>query len=239
MRTMIPIRARRGLLPLATGTTVTAATLTAATLTAAALTAVALIAFASGCSKGGPGNHAVEETDLGWAAWEAEDYTEARTHFLTAVSEDPNYADAHHGLGWAHAFLGSLPQAVTALTNARVKGLTTADPYAGLAIVLRDLPDLDGAIAAANAALDLAPTWSFVHRTSIDWKDLGLVLAQCYYRKGSATFAQAQAQLDLLDPDNGLDPAQPATWTVGEQSYNTYAEALLMAIEAVEADIGG
>jgi len=203
------------------------------------LAAAILLAAASGCSKGGPGSRAPEETALGWTAWEAGDYATARTHFLTALSEETDYADAHHGLGWSHAFLGSLPQAVTALTNARASGLITADPYAGLAFVLRDLPDLDGAIAAADAALGITPAWSFVHRTSIDWKDLRLVLAQCYFRKGSATFAQAQAQLDLLDPGNGLDPALPATWTVEGVDYDTYAEALLMAIETVEATLGG
>jgi tetratricopeptide (TPR) repeat protein len=224
MSATIPIRPRRrsrplqGLLPL--------------------LTATALL-VAAGCSKSGPGSRAPEETALGWTAWEAEDYTIARSHFLTALSEEADYADAHHGLGWAHAFLGSLSLAVTALTNAQADGLTTADPYAGLAFVLRDLPDLDGAIAAAGAALGITPTWSFIHRPSIDWKDLRLVLAQCYFRKGSATFAQAQAQLDLLDPGNGLDPALPATWTVEGVDYDTYAEALLMAIEAVEATIGG
>jgi tetratricopeptide (TPR) repeat protein len=223
MNATIPIRPRRtarplqGLLPL--------------------LIAAALLA-APGCSKSGPGSRAAEETALGWTAWEAGDYTTARTHFLSALGEEADYTEAHLGLGWSHAFLGSLPQAVTALTNALAGDPITADPQAGLAIVLRDLPDLDGAITAADAALSITPAWSFSHRTSIDWKDLRLVLAQCYFRKGSATFTQAQAQLDLLDPDNGLDPAQSATWTVGGIDYDTYAEALLMAIEAVEATIG-
>ncbi len=203
------------------------------------LVAAIVLAAAPGCSKSGPGSRAAEETALGWTAWEAEDYATARTHFLTALSEESDYTEAHLGLGWSQAFLGSLPQAVTALTNALAGGLTTADPQAGLAIVLRDLPDLDGAIAAADAALVITPAWSFVHRTSIDWKDLRLVLAQCYFRKGSATFTQAQAQLDLLDPGNGLNPAQAATWTVEGVDYDTYAEALLMAIEVVEATIGG
>jgi tetratricopeptide (TPR) repeat protein len=201
--------------------------------------ALALLLLAAGCSKDGAGSRAPEETELGWTAWEAGDYTTARTHFLTAVSEDDGYADAHHGLGWAQAFLGSLPQAVTAFTNAKSEGLDTPDPDAGLAVVLRDLPNLDGAIASALAVLDASSAWSFSHRPSIDWHDLRLILAQCYFRKGPDTYDEAQAQVDILDPANGLDPASPPTWTVGAITYDTYAEALLMAIEALEAAIGG
>jgi tetratricopeptide (TPR) repeat protein len=198
-----------------------------------------LLLLTAGCGKNGAGSRAPEETELGWAAWEAGEYTTARTRFLAAVSEDAGYAEAHHGLGWAHAFLGSLPQAVTAFTTARLRGLSTPDPDAGLAIVLRDLPDLDGAIASALAALGASSAWSFSHRPSIDWRDLRLILAQCYFRKGPGTFDEAQDQVDILDPTNGLDPASPATWTVGATTYDTYAEALLMAIEAQEAAIGG
>lgn len=200
--------------------------------------ALALLLLAAGCSKGGAGSRAPEETELGWAAWEAGEYSTARGHFLTALSEDDGYADAHHGLGWAQAFLGSLAEAVTAYTDAKTEGLSTPDPDAGLAVVLRDLPDLDGAIASALDALGASPAWSFSHRPSIDWRDLRLILAQCYFRKGPGTYDEAQAQVDILDPGNGLAPGSPASWTVGETTYDTYAEALLMAIEALEAAIG-
>jgi hypothetical protein len=79
--------------------------------------------------------------------------------------------------------------------------------------------------------LSAEPAWVFSRRPSIDWFSIRLILAQAYFRLGAASFPNAQAHLDVLDPDNGLDPADSATWVVESVTYDTYAEALLKAIE--------
>lgn len=201
----------------------------------------ALVLVGTGCSSGGSGPSVdpQEKTDEGWAAFEGQDYGAALLAFQAAVDADDGFADAWNGLGWTRAYQEELGDAAMALQNAVDSGLPVPDARAGLAIVYRDVPALDSAIAEALAVLAADAEWVFTHRSSVDYLDMHLVLAQCYYREGEASFGEAQTQLDVLDPDNGLDPAAPATWTVDGTDYLTYAEALLMAIEKAAADVGG
>lgn len=179
------------------------------------------------------------ETTQGWSEFESASYDTAVTYFNNALGLDSNHADASSGLGWSKALLGFLSEAVTALQTANSLGLTTQDANAGLAVVYRDLPNLESAISHAGTVVGNEPSYSFSHRPSIDYKDMHLVMAQCYYRQGEASFPDAQAQVDILYQNNGLDPDTPSTWVVGGQTYQTYAEALLMKIEELEASIGG
>ena len=195
---------------------------------------------ATACEETGTGGAtAAEKIALGWTAFEASDITAAFSRFNEAISIDPLNAEAHHGMGWVRLLRGELSQAQSSFNSANTNGLAITDADAGLAITCRDLPDLNLAISKARAVLTSSSTSSFSHRTTIDWKDMRLVIAQCSYRLGEATFDDAQTELDILDADNGLDPADSGTWIVGSTTYDTYAEALLMAIEALESTIGG
>lgn len=199
-----------------------------------------LTLWATACEETGTGGAtAAEKIAQGWTAFEAGDITAAFSRFNEAISIDPQSAEAHHGMGWVRLLRGELSQAQSSFNSANTNGLTVTDADAGLAIVYRDLPDLNQAISKARAVLTSSSTWSFSHRTSIDWKDMRLVIAQCSYRLGEDHFDDAQAELDILDTDNGLDPEDSGTWTVGSTTYGTYAEALLMAIEALESTIAG
>jgi tetratricopeptide (TPR) repeat protein len=200
-----------------------------------------LLLFAvTACGESGTGGPtAAEKIAEGWTAFEAEDFATAYNSFVEAISLKPVNAEAHHGLGWARLMLGELSQAQSSFNSANNYGLSGPDADAGLAFVYRDLPDLNQAITKARAVLAASSSWSFSHRTSVDWHDLRLVIAQCSYRLGEGTFDDAQAELDILDPDNGLDDAVSGTWVVGGITYGTYAEALLMALEALESTIGG
>jgi hypothetical protein len=70
----------------------------------------------------------------------------------------------------------------------------------------------------------------------VDAEDLHLVIAQASAQL--ARYADAQAELDLLDPANGLDPNDDETWVVDGTTYGTYREALFAAIEEVEHRVG-
>ncbi|MFO7769018.1 MAG: tetratricopeptide repeat protein [bacterium] len=204
------------------------------------LGALLLALAAAGCSSGsGPSVDPREKTDEGWAAFESGDYAAAAAAFQDAVRADEAFADAWNGLGWSRAFLEQLGDAAMALQKAVDSGLVVPDARAGLAIVYREVPHLDGAITEARAVLAADAHWVFSHMTSVDYLDIHLVLAQCYYRLGEENFGSAQAQLDILDPDNGLDAGDPGSWTVGSATYGTYAEALLVAIEQAAAAVGG
>ncbi|MFO7767346.1 MAG: fibronectin type III domain-containing protein [bacterium] len=180
----------------------------------------------------------VHETVQGWTAFEAEDYAGASSRFQQALDFDGGHADAHLGLGWTRAFLGELSDAAASLSAANSSGLSTPDAHAGLAVVYRDLPDLVQCVSRAAMVLTADASWSFPHRSSIDHQDMRLIRAQAYYRMGPSGYPDAQSEVDILDPANGLDPADPGTWSVDGQLYPTYAEALLKVIEGLAQSIG-
>ncbi len=178
-------------------------------------------------------------TSLGWAAFTAGEYTDALLEFQIALNLNENYTEAYLGRGWTHLLRDDLSNARVQLQAAIAKGLTTVDADAGLAVAFRGVPDLPSAISHALTVVTGDPDWEFSHLTSIDYRDMHLLLAQCYFRQGEEWFDEAQAQVDILDPANGLDPADSGSWSVGGESYGTYGAALMTAIMELEAAIGG
>ena len=57
------------------------------------------------------------------------------------------------------------------------------------------------------------------------------MLAQVFFRLGEVFFSNAQEQMDILVEENGLDPADPSTWSVEGTDYPNYASALLALIQ--------
>ncbi len=178
-------------------------------------------------------NSAANLTSEGWAAWEGGDYTTAQSRFEEALDFDDTYADAHSGLGWTHLRVGSLSDAAAQFDAAIADGLTSQDARVGGLAAYRDLSGgLSTAISYGEAVLSADPSYVFSHDSTIDADVVRLLLAQSYFREGESSFADAQAHMDVVIPDNGLDPADAGTWSVGGESYDTYAQALLALIES-------
>ena len=81
----------------------------------------------------------------------------------------------------------------------------------------------------------LEPNFVFSYKQTIDSKDIRLGLAEAYFFKQN--YNLAQDQVDILDPNNGIDPNQSVFWTVDSIIYNTYPEALLALIEKLKTII--
>ncbi len=186
---------------------------------------------------GGSGPDVSATIALGWTAWEAADYSTAFDHFEDAFSQNATSAEARNGLGWAELFRGHMSQAIYHFDYAMYLQLPVFDAHLGMAIALRDSAHYSNAILTAQQILEAIPRYEFSHRTSINWKDLRLLIAACAIRRGEDYFDLAQANVDSLDPGNGLDPDTPATWVVGSTTYDSYPEALIKKIEALEAVI--
>ncbi len=178
-------------------------------------------------------------TSLGWISFTAGDYSAALGHFQTARGLANDHTEAFLGLGWSYLMLDDLSNARVEFQQAIVLGLQTKDADAGLAVIYREVPNLLLAISHALTVLGSDPLWVFTHRTSIDYRDMRLLLAQCYFRQGEAWFDEAQAQVDILDPANGLDPQDQGTWLVGGTAYATYGSALMTVIMDLGLLIGG
>ncbi len=192
---------------------------------AALLALVALLsACVAGCGGGGttgpdPAAIAAALTAEGWTQFEAGAFSTAAAKFRGAIGALSTYADAHNGLGWSLAFLDSLDAARASFTSAIGSGLASADPRAGRAIVLAEIPtaNLRAAIDDAGVALALAPQFIFAHDTSVSWLDLRLLRAQAYFEIDSLDSAAAEV---VLLGGVAPNPASPA-----------YADSLLAVIE--------
>ncbi len=164
----------------------------------------------------------------GWAAWEAGDYSAAGTLFQNALNLDSRLAEAYTGLGWTALKQNDLAAAAAGFNAAVQRDPATEDARVGGLIVYRELPNgLSQAMVYGSQALQRAPDYVFSHDPAVDAALVRLLLAQVYYLSGSLWFPQAQALLDVLVPGNGLDPADPGSWTVQSTSYASYPAALL------------
>ena len=172
----------------------------------------------------------------GWDLFQAVSIVEAQAKFEEAIALDTSSADAYNGKGWCLLRQNALVEAKQSFDLAISNGLPTADALVGRAAANRDLPDFPSAIQDALAALSQDPNYRFAYDSAIDYHDVRIILAQSYF--GMADYPSAQQQVDILDPANGLDPANSTTWVVEGVSYNTYQEALLMKIEALEDMFG-
>jgi tetratricopeptide (TPR) repeat protein len=185
---------------------------------------LALVGGCGGGDGGGPGDTAASLTEDGWERYEAGDYAGAVGKFNAAIDLDANYKDAYNGLGWSHAKLDELDDALTNFNLCISKGDTRPDPLAGKAPVLRDLdpPQFQNAIDAAVAALAKDSDFVFEHYEDFDWHDLRLIKAQCYF----ALNMYSQAVVEIVALGGSIDDP-------------TSASEIAEEIEALEEDFGG
>jgi tetratricopeptide (TPR) repeat protein len=187
-----------------------------------------LLCFLASCGNngGGPEITAAELTADGWGKFESGQFEEALHRFGQAIEKDPDYGEAYNGVGWCCVRLDSLRSGLDAFNQAMAKGVISGDPRAGLAVICRDLDPVDFqmAISWAESALATDSDYVFSHDTLLNWRDLRLIIAQSCY--GLGLYDDAHAQVDILDPDNALDPAS-----------STYIEELLAEIQRLGAGI--
>lgn len=202
----------------------------------ASLVALALLLAAAGCGSNDGVVRPGESINRGWAAFRQGDYEQAEAHFLAALEVDSTLAEAHSGLGWSRGFDGRFDEAVASFERAVILDTNDPDAAGGLAAAALASGDTEGAVTGAEIALAVDPGWVFPHRSGVDFEDLRLIIAQA--RSLDGEYADAQDQVDLLDPENGLDPGRPATWVVADVAYGSYREALLAELVDIEKRVG-
>jgi tetratricopeptide (TPR) repeat protein len=201
------------------------------------LVAVSLLLSSCGDDGGGPGLTAEELNEEGWGSYALGEYSEARGLFQDALGLDPDYPEAQLGLAWTEAQLGNYAASVSGHGAVVASGEYVTDAFAGRAAASLELPDFLTAIESADSALTRDPDYFFSRQPAYDYGDLRLILAQSHF--ALAHYDSAQEQVDLIDPSNGLDPADPGSWAVGDTSYPTYEAALAVLIELLWSLEGG
>ncbi len=175
---------------------------------------------------------------ISWEAYENGNYSEALKFFLDIVEQDSTLADGYNGLGWCYASnaIDSLEKARENFNFANALDSTFNDALAGRGFVLLALKRYSSAVNDFNMVIQNDPNFIFTHNTSINASDVRLGLAEAgFYRQ---RYSYAQEQVNILAPQNGLDPNNSATWIVDNINFNTYPEALLAWIEKLKSIIG-
>lgn len=150
---------------------------------------------------------AAELIKQGWLKFEAGNFTGARSDFSAALSISTNSGDssgAFLGLGWAELRQDHGGLAENRLVEYLYLSPGTNDGRAGLAFAYWAQRKFQRAIDTANVVLSSDPSWTFDHDNSINYLDLHLLLAQCYYEL--ANFATSlQIVQQYFDPDFTVD----------------------------------
>ncbi len=168
------------------------------------LVSISLAFFACETSNGtDPDLTADELTQQGWDKFETGDYSEALDNFEKAIEKDNQFTDAHNGAGWASGRLTLLSDGASFFNNCLSLEPNYTDAIAGLAFIKNAQKEYQQAINMANNLLSVDDQWVFGHDTDINYRDLHLVLAECYF--AILDFQNALNQVQKLDPSFGAD----------------------------------
>jgi len=159
----------------------------------------------------------------GWIEFDARQYEEAIVIFSEASEIDPLRYEAYLGLGWAYAMTDQMSESLYNLDQAVAISPSIPDAYAAKAFILLVQSKHDDAIFSAKEAISLGGNeYMFSSLPCVSAESLRLLLAECYYVVGQ--YQDAQAQIDILKPDNQLEPEN--------QNYKT---ELLLEIEKLSS----
>ncbi|MCG9127128.1 tetratricopeptide repeat protein [Candidatus Poribacteria bacterium] len=130
----------------------------------------------------------IKHTQIGWSAYNSGDFTQSLLSFKRALKGDPEYADAHNGVGWSNLSLSlSLQFSQESFQNAVKINPMNADAWVGLATVLylrnKNKSDFDSAIRAIENALEGDEQYLYRHDYSSE-ANLHALKAACYYYLG-------------------------------------------------------
>lgn len=163
------------------------------------------------------------EVAKGWLKFDSADYSNAIEGFSNAVDIDPLRPEAHLGLGWSYAMTDN-DKSLSSFKTAIQQGTDSPDGYAAEAFVYLAMNDYEVAIESANKAISLGgDSYVFSQIVDVNTNNLRLLIAECYYALGE--YFEAQKQVDILNPDNGLD-----------QNSRNYERDLLLEIELLKPD---
>ena len=171
-----------------------------------------LLTILAGCSNGdGNGSSTTltpqEVVDLGWVEFEDHNYIDAKSEFETAIQMDGNLSDAFNGAGWSSGRIpGGLQDAKSHFTAAINLDTTAFDAKGGLIFAEFQLGEWQTVLNRIDTLLKRLPGWRFLHESTVDFQDLRLMTALCYYNLGNYTSALGViVNINYLNPQFDVD----------------------------------
>jgi len=168
-----------------------------------------LTAAILGCSKETtapePELTAVQLLSQGWTYFNAGSFSAALSSFQQSKAKDPALVDAYNGTGWCQGILGQKNEALATFNSGLLTQSANMEMRAGLAFVYAAFDSCQSAILNDSLVLTADSLWKFSHKYMLsadqvmDYKELNLLLAECYYKLGN--FAASLEAVIKLDPD--------------------------------------
>lgn len=170
----------------------------------------------------------------GWRCYALGDYDSARFFFKASLARNTIWPETYAAFGWLQIKVDSLDAANQSFLEAYDLNRYLPITLAGRATLSMIDNQPAEAIAYLTPVLEADANWTYTYNEDISWKRLRLILAEAYFQTDN--LSQAQDQLNILWPANGLNPDLPVSWKVGTQSYNSYAEAFIAALNYLIAN---
>ncbi len=157
-----------------------------------------------------------------WQSFRNGQYAAALDAFRELGLDGSLYPEATQGEAWCYLMSHEADLAVPAFRQALLADPEQTAALAGEAFALRDatLPDYDRLLSKARQSLQRSPDFVFSHRSSINWMDLHVLMAQAFFYQ--QRFDSTLAHLQAVDPSLALDPADTLSW----QQHSSYSAAL-------------
>ena len=186
---------------------------------------LALFLAACGGGKSGPQKPtAAGLTTEGWRSFEAGSLDEAAGRFADAADLDGAYTDARTGLGWVALRRSDFAGAEIRFAAALDLDSTAAGARGGNVVAAAALDRPAEARDRGLALLAADPQFVFAHDRTFSASDVRWLVARAALDLGDD--ATLLAQLDVLAPGNGLDPAAA-----------DFAERVLALLESLRGSV--
>lgn len=197
---------------------------------------ISILVAVFGCSKKTttapePEITAAELLAQGWTYFNAGSFSAALSSFQQAKTKDPALVDAYNGTGWCQGILGQKNEALATFNSGLTQQSANMEMRAGLSFVYASFDSCQSAILNDSLVLASDSLWIFSHKYLLsadqimDYKELNLLLAECYYKLGNFT-ASLEAVIKL---DSGF--------TVADVNTSEGQSQLLMKIESLGSTI--
>ena len=149
----------------------------------------------------------VAYTRQGWIAYNGKDLSQATQSFESAITQNPDFAEAHTGLGWI-----ALEQRDFAAANEHFASGLGSEPESlpalvGVASVALALGEYERSAQAAESALSLMGETTPPSPVEITSDTVQLLLVQGYYALGE--YEKSLAHLQTVAPQE-LSPDSPS-----------------------------
>jgi hypothetical protein len=184
-----------------------------------------LLTLSCGVTGGGGGDSSDRLGDA-WRLYRLRQFEQSAQLFQDLALDDADLAECYGGLGWSRLRLLDPLGARQAFQSSLIADAGWPDSRAGELFALRDAgASADALLGRARTALQADPDWRFSQETTVDWRDLQMLMAQVFYY--SQRFDSSLARCRAVDDALGLSRADTLSW-LGAPSFET---ALLREVE--------